>query len=105
MYVDCDGDVVRFIMTQLEPPGKDPAFCHLEIRNCWGELLGLNHLKSMLLLRKSATPEGSYTNHLFNDPKLLRDKLVQEARKFAEATERDDAIEELVDVLYFAMTR
>mmetsp|Transcript_40317 Transcript_40317/g.78852 ORF Transcript_40317/g.78852 Transcript_40317/m.78852 type:complete len:458 (-) Transcript_40317:51-1424(-) len=102
---DCDGDALRFIVTQLGPCGKEPAFCHLETRNCWGESLGLNYLESMLVSRKAAAPEGSYTKRLFDDPELLRDKLVEEAQELAEATEREDVAGELADVLYFAMTR
>eukprot|EP00588_Corethron_pennatum_P004507 CAMPEP_0194293078 /NCGR_PEP_ID=MMETSP0169-20130528/47074_1 /TAXON_ID=218684 /ORGANISM="Corethron pennatum, Strain L29A3" /LENGTH=468 /DNA_ID=CAMNT_0039041461 /DNA_START=26 /DNA_END=1432 /DNA_ORIENTATION=- len=102
---DCDGDAVRFIVTQLGPEGKEPAFCHLETRNCWGKSLGLNYLESMLVSRKAAAPEGSYTKRLFDDPELLRDKLVEEAQELAEATEREDVAGELADVLYFAMTK
>jgi phosphoribosyl-ATP pyrophosphohydrolase/phosphoribosyl-AMP cyclohydrolase/histidinol dehydrogenase len=55
--------------------------------------------------RLKSAPEGSYTKRLFEDPELLRDKLVEEAQELAEAVEKDDVAAEFADVLYFAMAR
>jgi len=101
--VDCDGDALRFIVTQR---GDDiAAFCHLNTLTCWGEARGIRHLEGTLKERLQSAPEGSYTKRLFEDPELLRNKLVEEAQELAEATEADDVAGELADVLYFAMVR
>lgn len=101
--VDCDGDALRFIVTQR---GDDAAaFCHLNTLSCWGEPRGLRHLQGTLQERLKSAPEGSYTKRLFDDPHLLRDKLVEEAQELSEATEPSDVSGELADVLYFAMVR
>lgn len=101
--VDCDGDALRFIVTQR---GEDcAAFCHLNTLTCWGEPNGLRHLEGTLKARLKNAPEGSYTKRLFDDSELLRDKLVEEAQELAEADDKQHVAEELADVLYFAMTQ
>lgn len=101
--VDCDGDALRFTVTQR---GDDAAaFCHLNTLTCWGEPSGLRHLEGTLQERLKSAPEGSYTKRLFDDDELLRDKLVEEAQELSEATEPKDVAGELADVLYFAMVR
>eukprot|EP00980_Cylindrotheca_fusiformis_P031620 scaffold26701_cov127-Cylindrotheca_fusiformis.AAC.1 len=101
--VDCDGDALRFTVTQR---GDDKeAFCHLNTLTCWGEPVGIRHLEGTLRERLKSAPEGSYTKRLFDDMDLLRDKLVEEAQELAEAEEPDDVAGELADVLYFAMVR
>ena len=50
-------------------------------------------------------PEGSYTQRLFQDSTLLRDKLVEEAQELAEADTAQHVAEELADVLYFSLVR
>eukprot|EP00555_Chaetoceros_dichaeta_P011326 CAMPEP_0198255620 /NCGR_PEP_ID=MMETSP1447-20131203/5700_1 /TAXON_ID=420782 /ORGANISM="Chaetoceros dichaeta, Strain CCMP1751" /LENGTH=537 /DNA_ID=CAMNT_0043942027 /DNA_START=68 /DNA_END=1681 /DNA_ORIENTATION=- len=100
--VDCDGDALRFMVTQR---GDVPAFCHLEELTCWGPPHGVRHLEQTLTARLVAAPEGSYTKRLFEDGELLRDKLVEEAQELAEAEEPRHVAEELADVLYFAMVK
>ena len=104
--VDCDGDALRFTVTQRtgneEAP---PAFCHLQTYTCWGAPRGLRHLEETLQDRLKSAPEGSYTKRLFDDSQLLRDKLVEEAQELSEADTPQHVAEELADVLYFAMTR
>lgn len=103
MDVDCDGDALRFTVTQR---GEDVvAFCHLNTLTCWGEPRGIRHLEGTLRERLRSAPEGSYTKRLFEDKELLRDKLVEEAQELAEAESPQDVAEELADVLYFAMVR
>lgn len=107
--VDCDGDALRFTVTQRsgdDDDGNDAAaFCHLNTLTCWGEPRGLRHLEQTLRQRLKSAPEGSYTKRLFEDETLLRDKLVEEAQELSEAQEPNHVAEELADVLYFAMTR
>ena len=101
--LDCDGDALRFTVTQQ---GDDvAAFCHLNTLTCWGEPRGLRHLEGTLKERLKSAPEGSYTKRLFDDEILLRDKLVEEAQELSEAVSKEHVAEELADVLYFAMTR
>jgi phosphoribosyl-ATP pyrophosphohydrolase/phosphoribosyl-AMP cyclohydrolase/histidinol dehydrogenase len=101
--VDCDGDALRFTITQR---GDDTAaFCHLNTLTCWGEPRGIRYLEQTLNARLKSAPEGSYTKRLFQDEVLLRDKLVEEAQELSEAQEPNDVAGELADVLYFAMVR
>ena len=101
--VDCDGDALRFTVTQR---GEDlAAFCHLDTLSCWGKTQGLRALELTLQDRLVSAPEGSYTKRLFEDEELLRNKLVEEAQELSEAQEKQHVAEELADVLYFAMVR
>lgn len=101
--VDCDGDALRFTVTQN---GADhAAFCHLNTLTCWGIPRGLRLLEETLQDRLKSAPEGSYTKRLFEDDELLRDKLVEEAQELSEADTKTHVAEELADVLYFAMVR
>lgn len=100
---DCDGDALRFTVTQK---GDDQAaFCHLNTLTCWGKPRGILHLQETLQDRFKSAPEGSYTKRLFDEPNLLREKLVEEAQELSEATEPKHVAEELADVLYFAMVK
>jgi phosphoribosyl-ATP pyrophosphohydrolase/phosphoribosyl-AMP cyclohydrolase/histidinol dehydrogenase len=101
--VDCDGDALRFTVTQR---GDDcAAFCHLNTLTCWGVPTGIRHLEDTLKIRLDNAPEGSYTKRLFDDADLLRDKLVEEAQELSEAETKQHVAEELADVLYFAMAK
>ncbi|KAL7502205.1 hypothetical protein ACHAWX_000490 [Stephanocyclus meneghinianus] len=101
--VDCDGDALRFTVTQNGE--KTKSFCHLDTLTCWGEPRGLRHLEGVLQQRLVDAPAGSYTKRLFEDHQLLRDKLVEEAQELSEADSKQHVAEELADVLYFAMVR
>lgn len=96
--VDCDRDCLRFTVRQAEP-----GFCHLETRTCWGEDLGLPKLTRRLEARRQTAPEGSYTARLFADPSLLGAKLREEADELATAPDRDNAVHEAADVLFFTL--
>mmetsp|Transcript_26914 Transcript_26914/g.40427 ORF Transcript_26914/g.40427 Transcript_26914/m.40427 type:complete len:483 (+) Transcript_26914:157-1605(+) len=101
--VDCDGDALRFTVTQR---GDDVVtFCHLHTLTCWGEPGGIRRLEGTLRSRLSDAPAGSYTKRLFDDDDLLRDKLVEEAQELSEAETKQHVAEELADVLYFAMVK
>ncbi|MEM1032182.1 MAG: histidinol dehydrogenase [Myxococcota bacterium] len=95
---DCDRDSLRFTVAQ-----EGPGFCHLDTESCWGPLRGLPDLAATLVARKSDAPAGSYTRRLYEDPELLKSKLVEEAGELSEARAHDDVVHETADVLYFAM--
>lgn len=99
---DCDSDALRFRVVQH---GDPPAFCHFNRRACWRADGGLGALERTLVARKAAAPPGSYTARLFNDPVLLRNKLVEEAQELAEATSPEDVAAEAADVAYFMLAR
>jgi phosphoribosyl-ATP pyrophosphohydrolase/phosphoribosyl-AMP cyclohydrolase/histidinol dehydrogenase len=121
--VDCDGDALRFTVTQCggdnDDDGDDgndddnkcvehttgPCFCHLKRFTCWGPSNGIRALEFTMKDRLKNAPSGSYTKRLFDDSELLRDKLVEEAQELAEATTKEEVAGELADVLYFAMAR
>jgi phosphoribosyl-ATP pyrophosphohydrolase/phosphoribosyl-AMP cyclohydrolase/histidinol dehydrogenase len=44
----------------------------------------------------------SYTNRLFQDPALLRSKLLEEANELLEAASPEDIAWEAADLIYFA---
>jgi phosphoribosyl-ATP pyrophosphohydrolase len=97
--VDCDRDCLRFTVRQASP-----GFCHLSTRTCWGEDQGLSRLLRRLEERRSSAPEGSYTAKLFKDSKLLGAKLCEEADELATAPDRENAIHEAADVLFFTLS-
>lgn len=110
--VDCDGDALRFTVTQETPAtttttssAPAPAFCHLNTLTCWGMPHGLRLLELTLQDRLRNAPEGSYTKRLFDDDVLLQNKLVEEAQELAEANDKRHVAEELADLLYFAMVK
>jgi phosphoribosyl-ATP pyrophosphohydrolase len=96
--VDCDRDCLRFAVRQ-----ENPGFCHLSTRTCWGEDQGLPRLLRRLEERRRSAPEGSYTARLFCDSELLGGKLREEADELATASDRDNAIHEAADVLFFTL--
>ena len=106
---DCDGDA---IVALVEPTG--PA-CHTDNRSCFfRELDGdgepqpqpheaLAALERTLLSRAAERPEGSYTVQLLGDPKLIGEKVEEEAEEVARAAreESDERVaEEAADLLY-----
>lgn len=68
----------------------------------FGQRNGLSALEATLAGRKLEAPAGSYSRRLFDDPPLLRAKLIEEAGELADATERAHVIEEAADVAYFS---
>jgi phosphoribosyl-AMP cyclohydrolase / phosphoribosyl-ATP pyrophosphohydrolase len=108
MRVDCDGDA---IVALVEPTG--PA-CHTGERSCFyrdldgGELEPVAHealavLQRTLRSRAVERPEGSYTVKLLDDPKLIGEKVAEEAEEVVRAAreESDERVaEEAADLLY-----
>jgi phosphoribosyl-ATP pyrophosphohydrolase/phosphoribosyl-AMP cyclohydrolase/histidinol dehydrogenase len=96
--LDCDRDALRFVVRQ-----HGRGFCHLGTWTCWGPDGGLAELLRRLEARRREAPEGSYTRRLFEDPGLLRAKLVEEAGELADATDPEAVAWEAADVMYFAL--
>ncbi|MGC1850994.1 MAG: bifunctional phosphoribosyl-AMP cyclohydrolase/phosphoribosyl-ATP diphosphatase HisIE [Solirubrobacterales bacterium] len=105
---DCDGDA---IVALVEPTG--PA-CHTGERSCfYRELEGgspepvpheaLATLQRTLRSRAAERPDGSYTVILLDDPKLIGEKVEEEAEEVVRAAreESDERVaEEAADLLY-----
>ena len=106
---DCDGDA---IVALVEPTG--PA-CHTGERSCFYRELGgdaapepamhetLATLERTLRSRAAERPEGSYTVKLLDDPKLIGEKVEEEAEEVVRAAreESDERVaEEAADLLY-----
>lgn len=96
--LDCDRDALRFIVRQ-----HGVGFCHQDTWTCWGQDTGLPALARRLMDRVGFAPPGSYTRRLLDDPKLLRAKLIEEARELAQARGTDEVLWEAADVFYFTM--
>ncbi|CRG89287.1 histidinol dehydrogenase [Talaromyces islandicus] len=97
---DCDGDCMVF---RVKQQGK--GFCHLGTNTCFGRYGGLSRLQKTLQSRKENAPAGSYTARLFNDPKLVEAKIMEEAEELCQATTKDEIASEAADLIYFALTR
>jgi phosphoribosyl-ATP pyrophosphohydrolase/phosphoribosyl-AMP cyclohydrolase len=116
---DCDGDA---IVALVEPTG--PA-CHTGERSCFYRQLdgsastedgpavagepepvpheALSTLERTLLSRVAERPAGSYTVTLLDDPKLIAEKVEEEAEEVVRAAreESDERVaEEAADLLY-----
>jgi phosphoribosyl-ATP pyrophosphohydrolase/phosphoribosyl-AMP cyclohydrolase len=108
LRIDCDGDA---IVALVEPTG--PA-CHTGERSCFYRELGggepspVAHeapatLQRTLRNRAAERPEGSYTVKLLDDPKLIGEKVEEEAEEVVRAAreESDERVaEEAADLLY-----
>jgi phosphoribosyl-AMP cyclohydrolase / phosphoribosyl-ATP pyrophosphohydrolase len=104
---DCDGDA---IVALVEPTG--PA-CHTGERTCFHRAIGgepelapgeaLAALERTLRSRAAERPADSYTVALLDDPKLIGEKVEEEAEEVVRAArEESDArvAEEAADLLY-----
>ncbi|EGE80843.1 histidine biosynthesis trifunctional protein [Blastomyces dermatitidis ATCC 18188] len=97
---DCDSDCLLFVVKQ-----KGKGFCHLGTASCFGQYRGLSRLQKTLQARKEDAPSGSYTARLFNDPKLVQAKIMEEAEELCNATSKEEVAFEAADLLYFALTK
>lgn len=98
--VDCDLDALEFDVIQ-----HGAGFCHLERLSCFGRQNGLSLLERTLQARLESAPEGSYTRRLFNDPDLLRAKIMEEADELCSAETKEEVAFEAADLIYFALTK
>jgi phosphoribosyl-ATP pyrophosphohydrolase/phosphoribosyl-AMP cyclohydrolase/histidinol dehydrogenase len=98
--LDCDMDSLEFSVIQ-----QGVGFCHLNRPSCFGGLNGLAALESTLKSRLDTAPEGSYSKRLFNDPDLLRSKIMEEADELCTAETKEQVAFEAADLLYFTLTR
>ncbi|KAL9078754.1 MAG: hypothetical protein Q9157_002342 [Trypethelium eluteriae] len=98
--LDCDQDCLQFIVRQ-----KGRGFCHLATSSCFGNYRGLAKLQRTLRSRKESAPEGSYTKRLFDDPTLLKAKILEEANELCDADTKENVAFEAADLLYFALTK
>ena len=98
--LDCDRDALRFVVRQ-----HGRGFCHLGTHTCFGPSTGPTALEATLRARRASAPEGSYSRRLFDDPALLRSKLVEEAGELAAACSAQEVVAEAADVLFFTMVR
>jgi phosphoribosyl-ATP pyrophosphohydrolase/phosphoribosyl-AMP cyclohydrolase len=108
LRLDCDGDA---IVALVEPTG--PA-CHTGERSCFFRQLdgespepvaheALATLQRTLRDRAAERPKGSYTVKLLDDPKLIGEKVEEEAEEAVRAAreESDERVaEEAADLLY-----
>lgn len=109
LRIDCDGDA---IVALVEPSG--PA-CHTGERSCFYRELqsgagpapvaheALAALQRTLRSRAAERPAGSYTVELLDNPKLIGEKVEEEAEEVARAAreESDERVaEEAADLLY-----
>jgi len=109
LRLDCDGDA---IIALVEPTG--PA-CHTGERSCFHRGIDgtggvdpalhemLASLERTLRSRAAERPQGSYTVKLLDDPKLIGEKVEEEAEEVVRAAreESDERVaEEAADVLY-----
>lgn len=81
IQLDCDRDALVFVVQQ-----HGRGFCHRGVHACTGPMQGIAHLERVLTERKAAAPEGSYTKRLFEDPSLLKNKLIEEAIELSEVS-------------------
>ncbi len=92
--VDCDRDAILATVTQ-----KGPA-CHEGTYSCFGDRrLDLPQLWDIIAERFANPTPGSYTATL--DDKMVREKIMEEAREVVESTTRDNKVWEAADLLYF----
>lgn len=77
----------------------------MKTSTCFGPYSGLSRLKRTLQSRKDSAPLGSYTARLFNEPKLLEAKIMEEASELCEATGKNEITAEAADLFYFALTK
>ena len=116
--LDCDADALQFIVRQKGEGNLDLdsriihlcrlqgiGFCHLNTSTCFGPYSGISRLERTLIDRKESAPAGSYTARLFNEPKLLEAKIMEEASELCAATTKQDIAAEAADLLYFALTK
>jgi phosphoribosyl-ATP pyrophosphohydrolase/phosphoribosyl-AMP cyclohydrolase/histidinol dehydrogenase len=77
----------------------------LNTRSCFGNSKGLTALEQTLRSRKESAPPGSYTAKLFQNPDLLRSKIMEEADELCLAKTKDEIAWESADLIYFILVK
>jgi len=77
----------------------------LNVRTCFGASKGLTALEQTLQSRKEFAPSGSYTAKLFQNPDLLRSKIMEEADELCSAKTKDEIAWEAADLIYFSLVK
>lgn len=104
--IDCDSDALEFGVLETGPNGERDGFCHIPDQvSCFGGSSGLGELESTLRSRMKEAPKGSYTARLFEEPALLKAKIMEEAAELCEATTKEEIAAEAADLLYFALVK
>jgi len=92
---DCDRDTVLITADQTGNA------CHLDRYSCFGSQKFSLEKLCRIVSDKFANPtQGSYTQTLTDD-KFLREKILEEAKEVCQATNYDNKIWEVADLLYF----
>jgi histidinol dehydrogenase/phosphoribosyl-ATP pyrophosphohydrolase len=99
LTLDCDRDALLFTVRQ-----HGDGFCHRKTRHCFGGGSdgGIGALWRMLESRLVHAPEESYTKKLFENPGMLKAKIIEEANELVDADSRRDIAAECADLFYFA---
>lgn len=99
--MDCDRDALRFLVRQ-----RNPGFCHLNRWSCFEPgSFGLPDLSRRIEQRMLEAQAGSYTARLLDDPDLLADKILEEAKELVQARTQSELRHELADLVYFSLVR
>ncbi len=77
----------------------------MKTSTCFGPYSGVSRLERTLKERKQSAPQGSYTAKLYNKPKLLAAKIMEEAQELCDATTEREIAAEAADLLYFALCK
>jgi phosphoribosyl-ATP pyrophosphohydrolase/phosphoribosyl-AMP cyclohydrolase/histidinol dehydrogenase len=102
--VDCDRDVLRFVVRQ-----NGAGFCHTGEDSCFGPIGGVAALEKRLVSRLrgdvggNSNTRNSYTHRVATEAGMLSAKLQEEAAELAEASGSADICHEAADLLYFTM--
>jgi phosphoribosyl-ATP pyrophosphohydrolase len=97
--LDCDRDALRFTVRQ-----HGSGFCHTGEPACWPSSFSISSLENVIRKRAELGKESpSGTARLLADPELLKAKLLEEAGELAGARDRENALQEAADLLYFTM--
>lgn len=97
---DCDRDSLVFTVKQ------EGVACHDGSYSCFSRQqqvpeFSMPGLFEKLKERKEKMPEGSYSAKLFNDRKLLLDKISEECEEVKTYTSKDNLKWEIADLIYF----
>ena len=65
----------------------------------------MTKLQKTLQSRRDSAPQGSYTKRLFDDPTLLKAKILEEANELCDANTKENVAFEAADLIYFALTK